>query len=111
MYGEITRRYKVAVTPDSQSDPGTTFQAYWVGDAPGQVAVLARNDRTGQQVWSGTYGYPGDYWYREFHRKDPVSGLQYWRMAARAWTSATNRCISRPRHSNGSSTTPGIFRR
>jgi 1,4-alpha-glucan branching enzyme len=51
-----------------------------VGDAPGQVAVLGRNDRTGQQVWSGTYGYPGDFVYREFHRKDPISGMQYWRI-------------------------------
>ena len=80
LYGEITRRYKVVVTEESQSDPGTTFESYWVGDAPGQVAVLGRNDRTGQQVWSGTYGYPGDFLYREFHRKDPVSGLQYWRI-------------------------------
>jgi 1,4-alpha-glucan branching enzyme len=80
LYSAIPRRYKVAVTEDTQTDPGTTFQAYWVGDAPGQVAVLGRNDRTGQQVWSGTYGYPGDFWYREFHRKDAVSGLQYWRI-------------------------------
>ena len=80
LYGAVQRRYKVTVTEDTQTDPGTTFQAYWVGDAPGQVAVLGRNNRTGQQVWSGTYGYPGDFWYREFHRKDSVSGLQYWRI-------------------------------
>ncbi len=80
LYGTITRRYKVEVTPEAQTEPGTTFHPYWVGDAPGQVAVLGRNDRTGQQVWSGTYGYPGDFVYREFHRKDPVSGLQYWRI-------------------------------
>jgi 1,4-alpha-glucan branching enzyme len=80
MYGEISRRYKVEVTPESQTQPGTTFRPYWVGDAPGQVAVLGRNDRTGQQVWSGTYGYPGDFAYREFHRKDVESGLQYWRI-------------------------------
>lgn len=80
LYGVINRRYKVDVTPESQTEPGTTFQPYWVGDAPGQVAVLGRNDRTGQQVWSGTYGYPGDFVYREFHRKDEKSGLQYWRI-------------------------------
>ena len=45
-----------------------------------RLRVLGRNDRTGQQVWSGTYGYPGDFSYREFHRKDDVSGLQYWRI-------------------------------
>lgn len=79
-YGAVPRRYAVQVTPEAQGDPGTTFHPYWVGDAPGQVAVLGRNNRTGQQVWSGTYGYPGDFWYREFHRKDGVSGMQYWRI-------------------------------
>ncbi|MDQ2683035.1 MAG: DUF1957 domain-containing protein, partial [Chloroflexota bacterium] len=81
LYGAVERKYKAPVDPDlSPPSSGTTFRPYWVGDAPGQVAVLGRNDRTGQQVWSGTYGYPGDFVYREFHRKDPVSGLQYWRI-------------------------------
>lgn len=79
-YGAVPRRYAVKVTPDTQGEPGTTYQPYWVGDAPGQVAVLGRNNRTGQQVWSGTFGYPGDFFYREFHRKDGVSGMQYWRI-------------------------------
>jgi 1,4-alpha-glucan branching enzyme len=32
------------------------------------------------QVWSAEWGYPGDFDYREFHRKDHVSGFQYWRV-------------------------------
>jgi 1,4-alpha-glucan branching enzyme len=80
LYGVIQRRHRVEMTTNTQVEDATTFHPYWVGDAPGQVAVLARNDRTGQQVWSGTYGYPGDYAYREFHRKDDVSGMQYWRI-------------------------------
>src|SRR5690606_30338225 len=72
-YGAVPRRYALQVVPEATAEPGTTYQAYWVGDAPGQVAVLARNNETGQQVWSGTFGYPGDYWYREFHRKDGIS--------------------------------------
>ncbi|MBA3336906.1 MAG: DUF1957 domain-containing protein, partial [Chloroflexia bacterium] len=79
-YGSVTRRYAVDLTTAEQNEPGTTYRPYWVGDAPGEVAVLGRNNRTGQQVWSGTYGYPGDEWYREFHRKDGVSGMQYWRV-------------------------------
>jgi len=79
-YGSVPRRYAVKLTPEEQNQPGTTYQPYWVGDAPGAVAVLGRNNRTGQQVWSATFGYPGDYWYREFHRKDGVSGMQYWRV-------------------------------
>lgn len=62
---------------------GSTFRPYWVGDAPGQVAVLARNPRTGQQVWSASHGYPGDYAYREFHKKGSESGMRYWRIGGR----------------------------
>lgn len=79
-YGAVPRRYALSVVPEGQDEPGTTFRPYWVGDAAGQVAVLGRNNETGQQVWSGTFGYPGDFVYREFHRKDGVSGLQYWRI-------------------------------
>ena len=78
LYGEVTRRFRVPESGELQDEPGTTYKAYWVGDAAGDVAVLARNNRTGQQVWSGTFGYPGDAAYREFHRKDGVSGMQYW---------------------------------
>jgi len=47
------------------------------------VSVFGRNERTGLQVWSGEWGYPGDGWYREFHKRDSVSGLQYWRVTDR----------------------------
>jgi 1,4-alpha-glucan branching enzyme len=77
-YGEVHRRFKEIGTGELQDTPGTTFKPYWVGNAAGKVAVLARNNRTGQQVWSGQFGYPGDAAYREFHRKDGVSGMQYW---------------------------------
>jgi 1,4-alpha-glucan branching enzyme len=79
-YGVAPRVDAMPLTVEEQHVPGTTFRPYWVGDAPGQVAVLARNNRTGQQVWSGAQGYPGDGVYREFHRKDAVSGMQYWRI-------------------------------
>jgi 1,4-alpha-glucan branching enzyme len=35
------------------------------------------------QVWSGEHGYPGDFCYREFHKKDGSSGLRYWRITGR----------------------------
>jgi 1,4-alpha-glucan branching enzyme len=57
---------------------GTTFEPYTVGTS--RVAVLARNERTGLQVWSASHGYPGDGRYREFHKKDDTSGLHYWRV-------------------------------
>lgn len=82
-YGMIARRYASSITQPAAGEqlaPGTSLLPYWVGDAPGQVAVLARHERTGQQVWSATFGYPGDFAYREFHRKDAESGMQYWRI-------------------------------
>ncbi|MGH2548943.1 MAG: 1,4-alpha-glucan branching protein, partial [Thermomicrobiales bacterium] len=79
-YGVVPQAHSVPLTAEEQQVPSTTFRPYWVGDAPGQVAVMARNNRTGLQVWSGEHGYPGDGVYREFHRKDAVSGMQYWRI-------------------------------
>jgi 1,4-alpha-glucan branching enzyme len=56
----------------------TTFQPYWV--AQPRVAAIGRNVTTGLQVWSAEHGYPGDFLYREFHKKDGESGLHYWRV-------------------------------
>ncbi len=64
--------------PELPPGPGTTFQAYLAGASA--VSVLARNERTGEQVWSADWGYPGDAAYREFHKKDDASGLHYWRV-------------------------------
>ena len=42
--------------------------------------MIARNNNSGAQVWSNEWGYPGDFDYREFHKKSGTSGLQYWRV-------------------------------
>jgi 1,4-alpha-glucan branching enzyme len=90
-YGEIKRRYVIPEsemmrTPERQA---TTFQPYYVSDTTNYptsqehsgVAVIGRNNRIGQQVWSAQWGYPGDFDYREFHRKAGTSGIQYWRIS------------------------------
>ncbi len=88
-YGAIKRRY---VIPSSKTMPerqATTYQPYYVSETiagPGAeehsgVAVIGRNNRTGMQVWSAEWGYPGDFDYREFHKKAGTSGLQYWRVS------------------------------
>jgi 1,4-alpha-glucan branching enzyme len=59
----------------------TTYRPHWVSIP--EVAVLARNKRVGEQVWSAAKGYPGDGAYREFHKKDERFGLQYWRVTGR----------------------------
>jgi|GEM_PF-37365 len=83
-YVAIKRRYVVPIS-EGTGVAGTTYEPYYaVGSDKGltdpPVAVIGRNDRTGQQVWSGDWGYPGDADYREFHKKDHESGLQYWRV-------------------------------
>ena len=76
-YGAIPAR-KLAVTPLTEPTEKTTFRPYFVGSSA--VSVFGRDERTGMQVWSASHGYPGDFYYREFHRKDDHSGLQYWRV-------------------------------
>jgi 1,4-alpha-glucan branching enzyme len=77
-YGDVMRRYLVPFSDVEPSQPATTFHPYLVGES--SVAVIGRNNKTGLQVWSADWGYPGDFDYREFHKKDSVSGLQYWRV-------------------------------
>ncbi len=66
--------------PQREATGYDTYSAYWLPDA--QVAVMGRNDRAGFQVWSAADGYPGDGCYREFHKKDDNSGMNYWRITS-----------------------------
>jgi 1,4-alpha-glucan branching enzyme len=77
-YAALTRRYALPVSKDSEPGQRTTFLPYYVGGS--KVAVIGRNNETSMQVWSADWGYPGDFQYREFHKKDGISGLQYWRV-------------------------------
>ncbi len=87
-YGAIKRRYVIPTSNIMPERPATTYQAYYVSDTAAGiaaeqhsgVAVIGRNNRTGMQVWSAEWGYPGDFDYREFHKKAGTSGLQYWRV-------------------------------
>lgn len=87
-YGDIKRRYLIPASSTVPERSATTYQPYYVSDTTSGmsaeqhsgVAVIGRNNRTGQQVWSADWGYPGDFDYREFHKKAGTSGLQYWRV-------------------------------
>jgi 1,4-alpha-glucan branching enzyme len=78
VYGEILRRWVAPLPPSSEPTSHDTYQPYWVTQP--EVAVIGRNSRTGIQVWSAQQGYPGEPRYREFHKRDGVSGLHYWRV-------------------------------
>jgi 1,4-alpha-glucan branching enzyme len=77
-YGDVPRRYLVPMGQYPEPTLKTTYLPYWVSDP--RVAAIGRNNRTGLQVWSAEHGYPGDYHYREFHKKDGASGLHYWKV-------------------------------
>ncbi len=78
----------VAVADDPSSagaliDPTVDlFRPYLVADSA--VAAVSRHPEISGQVWSAAQGYPGDPFYREFHRKDDRSGLRYWRVTGTA---------------------------
>ncbi len=80
-YGGLPKR-ELVMAPDErpQAAERSTMRPYYVRAA--NVAVFGRNERTGLQVWSASQGYPGDFVYREFHRKDASSGMQYWRITS-----------------------------
>ena len=48
-----------------------------------QTAFFVRDESASGQVWDNDLGYPGDEWYREFHRRHPNSGQRYWRVTAK----------------------------
>lgn len=84
-YGDVPKRIAVPLPDYVEPTAKTTYQPYYVAGGRGEgayspVAVMGRNNRTGMQVWSADWGYPGDYDYLEFHKKDGVSGLRYWRV-------------------------------
>ncbi len=77
-YGTLQRRYVVPVSREMPLTGNTTLQPYHVGMS--EVSAIGRHHKTGLQVWSAEWGYPGEANYREFHKKDSISGLQYWRV-------------------------------
>ncbi len=87
-YGAVRRQYVIPTTEAMPQRDTSPFKAYFVSQsiagaaspAHSGVAVLGRNNETGQQVWSSERGYPGDFDYREFYKKSGVSGLPYWRV-------------------------------
>jgi len=60
---------------------GSVYNSYKVKGS--SVVVIGRNMETSLQVWSRDVGYPGDPWYREFHKIDNVSGMHYWRVTSK----------------------------
>lgn len=79
----LWEQFRASYRPGPVDVERSPYEAYLaaslVEDMP-PVAVFARDERTGQQVWSYDIGYPGDGWYLDFHRKRFPGGHRYWRV-------------------------------
>lgn len=89
-YASIPRRYVVSLADYTGPVLRTTYLPYWVQST--DVAVIGRNNQTSMQVWSADWGYPGDFNYREFHKRDGISGLHYWKVTSAKMDLAYKEC-------------------
>jgi 1,4-alpha-glucan branching enzyme len=62
--------------------PPRSYSPYQAYISSAGVAFFVRDPRTGLQVWSGEWGYPGDGWYLDFHKKHYPGGHRYWRVTS-----------------------------
>lgn len=58
------------------------YDVYLVSCDKKPVAIFTRDPNTSLQVWSGEWGYPGDGWYLDFHKKHFPGGHRYWRVTS-----------------------------
>jgi 1,4-alpha-glucan branching enzyme len=80
---KLWSRFEDQYKPLPEDIEKTPYKAYWVGakvEGRGPVAVFTRDPKTGLQVWSGEWGYPGDGNYLDFHKKRFPGGLKYWKV-------------------------------
>lgn len=73
-------QYSEYYRPQPVDPDRSPHQVYRVAGQNGNGAVHAfvRDPDTGELVWSGESGYPGDGNYLEFHKKRSPGGLRYW---------------------------------
>ncbi len=79
LWGKISRLRQ----PVRYNGDRSPYAPYFVGEGfegHPPVAAFVRDPRTGMQVWSGEWGYPGDGWYLDFHKKHFPGGHRYWRV-------------------------------
>ncbi|MCB1101689.1 MAG: DUF1957 domain-containing protein, partial [Kiritimatiellae bacterium] len=62
------RAFAVETHGITLAKPAPEFGIYAPIRCPNGLAVFGRDPEASRQVWSRSEGYPGDPWYREFHR-------------------------------------------
>lgn len=78
------REYGEAIRPEDVSrTPNAMYRVHSPASPGRPVHVYAREPAASLQVWSGEWGYPGDGWYLEFHKRHHPGGHRYWRVTSR----------------------------
>jgi len=78
------RKYGEKFRPeDASRSPNEAYRVHSPVGLPRPVHVYAREPSASLQVWSGEWGYPGDGWYLEFHKRHHPGGHRYWRVTGR----------------------------
>ncbi len=78
----LWERFAKEYKPLEEEKERSVYEPYYVV-SPGKdkgAVVFGRDPVTALQVWSGEWGYPGDFRYLEFHKKHFPGGLRYWRV-------------------------------
>jgi 1,4-alpha-glucan branching enzyme len=79
IWGQFSRQYEPPPAELSRS-PYRAWLVNSSAEPKKPLAFFVRDPRTGLQVWSSEYGYPGDGCYLDFHKKHHPGGHRYWRV-------------------------------
>jgi 1,4-alpha-glucan branching enzyme len=71
-----------AASPVPAGEARSPYSPYRVASrgGTGDAVAFIRDPRTTLQVWSRDHGYPGEFYFLEFHKKHFPGGLRFWRI-------------------------------
>jgi 1,4-alpha-glucan branching enzyme len=82
---QLWKQFEREYTVEAKGIEKSPYRVYLVSSSFGwekPVAIFTRDPETGRQVWSGEWGYPGDGYYLDFHKKRFPEGHRYWRVTS-----------------------------
>ncbi len=79
---KLWQQFEKEYQPQEEDIEKSPYDVYLVNPDKKPVAIFTRDPKTSLQVWSGQWGYPGDSWYLDFHKKHFPGGHRYWRVTS-----------------------------